>query len=220
MPRRPLVALVLTLLLAARPMPARAGSGVRVDDLGGVVRVTLEGSWGGARYSVTRAAVGGAAQTVGERDALCTGDCYVLDRGALAGATYAYTFDLTLADGSQRRMGPFEVTIGGRAALGLAAVSTPNPLQGSGLLRVTAALPLGARATDAGRAIGLPGDVTLVDPSGRTLRTLWRGTFDRLTFDVPFTARDDRGQALPPGLYLVVVRVGDHRAISRVAVVR
>ena len=54
----------------------------------------------------------------------------------------------------------------------------------------------------------------------RTLRTLWRGTFDRLTFDVPFTARDDRGQALPPGLYLVVVRVGDHRAISRVAVVR
>jgi len=211
------MSVVLSLALAARSL---AGPGVRVDDLGGATRVTLEGSWAGARYSVTRAATGAAAIPVGERDALCTGDCYVLDTDALTGATYAYTFDLTLADGRRQVMGPFEVTIGGRAALGLAASALPNPLQDRGLLRVTAALPLGARATDAGRATELPGEVTLMDTHGRTLRTLWRGRLDRLTFDVPFRALDDRGRALAPGVYLVVLRVGDRRAISRVAVVR
>jgi hypothetical protein len=55
---------------------------------------------------------------------------------------------------------------------------------------------------------------------GRVVRTLWRGTLDRLTFDVPFAARDARGQPLPPGLYFVVLRAGQHRSISRVAVVR
>jgi hypothetical protein len=62
--------------------------------------------------------------------------------------------------------------------------------------------------------------VTLVDMTGRVVRTLWRGTLDRLTFEVPFTARDDHGRAIPPGLYFVVVRAGEHRSISRVAVVR
>jgi hypothetical protein len=56
--------------------------------------------------------------------------------------------------------------------------------------------------------------------SGRVVRTFWSGTLDRLTFDVPFSARDDRGQQLSPGLYFVVVRAGTHRSISRVAVVR
>lgn len=211
------MSLVLSLALAA---PSLAGPGVRVDELGGATRVTLEGSWAGARYSVTRAAAGAAAIPVGERDALCTGDCYVLDTDALVGATYAYTFDLTLADGRRQVLGPFEVTIGGRPAVGLAAIATPNPLQDRGLLRVTAALPRGARATDAGAATGLPGEVTLLDTHGRVVRTLWQGTFDRLTFDVPFVARDSRGRALAPGVYLVVVRMADQRAVSRVAVIR
>lgn len=215
--RRFLCTIVLSLALAA---PSLAGPGVRVDDLGGTTRVTLEGSWAGARYSVTRAAVGAAEVAVGERDALCTGDCYVLDSDALVGGTYAYTFDLTLADGRRQVMGPFEVTIGGRPAVGLSAVAHPNPLQERGLLRVTAALPLGARATDAGRATGLPGEVTLHDPQGRVLRTLWRGTLDRLTFEVPIAAHDGAERPLAPGVYLVVVRVGEHRSVSRLAVVR
>lgn len=208
---------VLSLALAAVSL---AGPGVRVDDLGGATRVTLEGSWVGARYSVTRAAGGAAATPVGERDALCTGDCYVLDTDALVGGTYAYTFDLTLADGRRQVLGPFEVTIGGRPALGLAATASPNPLHDRGLLRVTAALPLGARATDAGAATGLHSEVTLLDLHGRTVRTLWRGTLDRLTFDVPFVARDGQGRALAPGVYLVVVRIADRRAVSRVTVIR
>jgi len=104
--------------------------------------------------------------------------------------------------------------------IALGASPTPNPLRDQGMLRVTAALAAGAKAGTPGHAIGLPGEVMLVDMTGRVVRTLWRGTLDRLTFDVPFTARDEQGRAIPPGLYFVVVRAGEHRSISRVAVVR
>ena len=104
--------------------------------------------------------------------------------------------------------------------ISLGASPSPNPLRDQGMLRVTAALAAGAKAGTPGHAIGLPGEVMLVDMTGRVVRTLWRGTLDRLTFDVPFTARDEQGRAIPPGLYFVVVRAGEHRSISRVAVVR
>jgi hypothetical protein len=102
--------------------------------------------------------------------------------------------------------------------ISLGASPSPNPLRDHGMLRVTAALAAGAKA--GGLTTGLPGEVTLVDVTGRVIRTLWRGSLDRLTFDVPFTARDEQGRAIPPGLYFVVVRAGEHRSISRVAVVR
>jgi len=102
----------------------------------------------------------------------------------------------------------------------LSASPSPNPLRDRGTLRVTVGLAAGTRGGNAGHATGLPGEVMIVDTSGRVVRTLWRGTLDRLTFDVPFTARDEQGRAIPPGLYFVVVRAGEHRSISRVAVVR
>lgn len=215
-PLRLLLALSLVLVVA----PATHAANVRVESLNGVARVTLEGSYVGARYTVSRALADGSALTlVGERDALCTGDCYVLDHDALEGATYQYTFEVTGSTGTTR-YGPFDVTIGGRAANGLALAPSPNPLRDRGTVRVTAAIPAGARAGNASAATNLPGEVTLVDPSGRVLRTLWQGTLDRLTFDVPVVARDARGQQLPAGLYFVVLRAGEHRSIARVAVVR
>ena len=212
--------LVLSLFALAATPPARAADpGVRSDMLNGVPRVMLEGSFAGARYTVQRA--DGPNQpfvVLGERNALCTGDCYVLDRDALVGATYWYRFDLTGTDGARHVYGPYTVAIGGTPASGLSARPSPNPVQDRGTLRVTAAIPAGERATNLARATGLPGEVSLVDMTGRVVRTLWRGTLDRLTFDVPFTARDANGQSLPPGLYFVVIRAGEHRSISRVAV--
>ncbi len=218
--------LVLVLLALAAPAaaPCRtlAGEpGVHSEVQGGAVRVVLEGSYAGARYTVQRADAESAAfRVLGERDALCTGDCYVFDTGAIMGATYWYRFDVLGSDGVLRTYGPKPVTIGGRQVYGLSATSSPNPLRDSGTLRVTAAIPAGQRAGDPSRATGLPGDVTLVDMGGRVLRTLWRGTLDQLTFDVPIRAVDEHGRALPPGLYFVVVRAGEHRSISRVAVLR
>ena len=202
--------------------PARATEpGVRSELYNGMARITLEGSYVGARYTVRRADMRERLfQVLGEQNALCTGDCTILDPDALVGATYFYRFDVSGADGVPRTYGPYAVTIGGRAAEGLGASPSPNPLRDRGTLRVTAGLAVGARAGNPGRAIGLPGAVTLVDMSGRVIRTLWRGTFDRLTFDVPFSARDEQGRAIPPGLYFVVINAGEHRSISRVAVVR
>lgn len=213
-------AAVLCLLLTG-PMASRAAEpGVHAEILNGAVRITLEGSYTGSRYTVLRSdGPNEPGRILGQRDALCTGDCYAMDDDALVGATYWYRFDVTSADGLQRQFGPVAVTIGG-PAVGLKIAPTPNPLRDRGTLRVTAAIPAGERAGNPGRATGLPGDVSLVDMSGRTVRTLWSGTLDRLTFDVPFVARDSRGQPLPPGLYFVVVRAGTQRSISRVAVVR
>jgi len=219
--RRIAVVVLVLAAMGAHAMPARAADpGVRSELLNGVWRVTLEGSYPGTHYTVRRAdAQGQPFRVVGDQNALCTGDCYAIDPDALAGATYLYRFDVTGADGT-RAYGPYTVTIGGTPAQGLGASALPNPLGERGTLRVTAALAAGARAGNPARATGLPGEVSLVDMSGRVIRTLWRGTLDRLTFDVPFTARDDRGQPLAPGLYFVVVRAGEHRSISRVAVLK
>lgn len=220
-PPQGLPAFALLLLALAAPVARAADPGVHSEFVNGAARVTLDGSYAGAHYTVERAE--GATQpfrALGERDALCTGDCTVLDPDALLGATYWYRFDLITADGTRHAFGPFAVAIGGTAASGLSASPSPNPLRDRGTLRVTAAIPAGDRALSLGRATGLPGEVTLVDMGGRVVRTLWRGTLDRLTFDVPFVARDARGQALPPGLYFVVLRAGEHRSISRVAVLR
>jgi hypothetical protein len=208
--------------LAVGARPAHAGEpGIRADLYDGMARITLEGTYVGARYTVRRADTQGQPYALlGEQNTLCTGDCTILDPDALVGATYLYRFDVTGADGIPRTFGPYAVTIGGRPAEGLGASPSPNPLRDRGMLRVTAGLAAGARAGNPGRATGLPGEVMLVDMSGRVIRTLWRGTLDRLTFEVPFSARDEQGRAIPPGLYFVVVRAGEHRSISRVAVVR
>jgi hypothetical protein len=216
------LALAAGLLAATGPLAAGAGEpGVRAEVYSGMARITLEGSYVGSRYTVLRAETQERPfEVLGVQNVLCTGDCTILDPDALVGATYLYRFDLTGPDGVPRTYGPYAVTIGGRPAEGLGASPSPNPLRDRGTLRVTAGLAAGARAGNPARATRLPGEVTLVDMTGRVIRTLWRGTLDQLTFDVPFTTRDDQGRAIPPGLYFVVVRAGEHRSISRVAVVR
>jgi len=219
---RPLTAALLAVALATAARPAFAeGPRIICDLLDGVARIRLQGSYVGARYAVERS--DGPLVTgvqLCDLNTLCVADCVVLDESALLGATYWYRFDVVSPDGTQRTYGPQPVTIGGREASGLSASPSPNPLRDRGTVRVTAALAAGQRAGNPASAMGLPGEVTLVDTGGRALRTLWRGKLDLLTFDVPFVARDARGEPLPPGLYFIVLRAGEQLTISRVAVVR
>src|SRR5262245_24261813 len=92
-----IVAAVVLMTASASALAAPEPS-VRAEFLNGAVRVVLEGSYPGARYTVGRGdSPVGPMRVVGERDALCTGDCYVLDPDALAGATYWYRFDMITA---------------------------------------------------------------------------------------------------------------------------
>jgi hypothetical protein len=63
--------------------PARATEpGVRSELYNGMARITLEGSYVGARYTVRRADMRERPfQVLGEQNALCTGDCTILDPG-------------------------------------------------------------------------------------------------------------------------------------------
>ena len=221
--RRPLFATLLAIgALATATLPVRAEAPrIRCDLLDGVARIRLQGSYVGSRYAVERSdGPLGAGVQLCDQNTLCVAECVVVDETALVGATYWYRFDVISPDGTLRSYGPQAVTIGDREATGLSAAPSPNPLRDRGTIRVTAGLAAGQRAGNPSSATGLQGEVSLVDMTGRVLRTLWSGKLDRLTFDVPFRALDARGNALPPGLYFIVIRAGEHRTISRVAVVR
>src|SRR5262245_27999932 len=152
--RRLAPVLCVAALLAATPATPRAGEvGVRQDRLEGATRIFLEGNYVGSRYAVERSNTAFTpGVNVGERFALCTGDCVVIDTEALVGATYFYAFDVIDRDGFPKKYGPFEVTIGGRAATGLSASLSPNPMRDRGTVKITAALPIGARATSTASA--------------------------------------------------------------------
>src|SRR5262249_46328745 len=85
---------------SAAALFAHADPGITVRYPDGVLWVQLQGSYGGATYTVYRSsgAVPGWS-LVTTRDVLCIGDCYIRDTGAVPGQTYHYRFDLVLADG-------------------------------------------------------------------------------------------------------------------------
>ncbi|HEV2104663.1 MAG TPA: S8 family serine peptidase, partial [Candidatus Eisenbacteria bacterium] len=78
-------------------------------------------------------------------------------------------------------------------------------------------------------AIGLPPDARPVaarldafDAGGRRVRALWAGTIaagERLA-TVSWTGDDDRGRALPGGLYFLALTGGGHRSVLRIVLVR
>jgi len=214
----PLLCVVVSCLAIGAHVTPSGATGVRVDDLDGVPRISLEGSWAGSRYTILRAD-GATFRPVTEANSLCTGDCFVVDRQALQGGTYQYRFDLQTPDGAFRQFGPYEVTIGAPAT-GLSARVHPSVLRDRGTLRIVAGLAAGERRSDPARATQLDAEVTLHDLRGARVRTLFRGRLDRLTFDVPFEARDEAGLRLAPGHWFIRLRAGEHVAHSRVTVAR
>ena len=198
-----------TFALAAEPR-------IRVDYLGDAPRILLEGSFANSYYTVFRGdGANGPFVPLSQSNTLCLGECAVVDHEALAGATYYYRFDVIAADGAFTRYGPSALTIG-RPVSGMSAIAFPSPLRGRGVIRVTAAFDAGARAGNAASATLLAGEVTLFDVRGRAVKRLFRGTLDRLTFDLAWDGTDDTGQSLAPGLYFLAFRAGERRTISRV----
>jgi len=207
----------LTLIaLGCSTLAFAADSRFHVDDLGDATRIRLEGSFANSYYTVVRGDhAEGPFTPLTESSTLCLGECAIIDHDALRGATYWYRFDVIAPDGTFLQFGPAALTIG-QPLDGMSAIALPSPLRGRGVIRVTAAFAAGARAGNAASATELPGEITLFDVRGRVARRLFRGTLDRLTFDLAWDGTDDTGRRLAPGLYFLAFRAGERRTISRV----
>lgn len=73
--------------------------------------------------------------------------------------------------------------------------------------------------TFAASAPGVP-DIAVVDVLGRTVRRLEAGRLDRGTHRVVWDGRDDSGQRLPAGVYLVRLRMNGKLQQTRVTLLR
>ena len=91
---------------------------------------------------------------------------------------------------------------------GFALQTSPNPARSR--LTVVLASP---RDLESSR-------VTVLDPAGRRVATLWDGPLRAGQRDLLWDVRDDFGSLVAPGLYLVLAEAGGERFARRLVVVR
>jgi hypothetical protein len=187
------IAAVLAILTVACGRASAAEPGIGVFYRDGIARISLEGTYAGARYLVYRSGeAAGRFEPVSSDQSLCTGECFSLDARVEPGVTYFYRFDLEWPDGGRVSYGPYAVTIPDTP---LGVRLSPNPLRGAA--RVDLTLP-GSRQADPVHALA-----RVVDLRGRTLRVLQSGMVYRGTTTVEWDGRDRDGRRLRPGTYFI-----------------
>lgn len=206
--KRFIITTALAVALCATPVSADPE--FRLTYPNGVPRVEIVGDWRYSRYSVSRAnTLSGPFERLGEGDVLCLGPCFVDDYSALGGRTYFYRFDLMLGDGSAATFGPYTAPIVADRMRLLSAAVFPNPGQGPAEVTLFAA---GRPGTTLG------GEAALFDLGGRRVRTLFHGPLSLGATRLRWDGRDDHGQELRAGLYLLRLATWDGRiAVTRVA---
>lgn len=200
------------LLAALAATPSHAEPGVRVDYRDELLRVTLEGNYGGAYYQVWRSGdLVGVYSPLASQFTLCTGDCFLTDLRVRPGETYYYRFDIQdPATGRITSYGPFAVLVPDTP---LAARISPNPSRGPATIEYS--LPGSARS-DA----PLDVDARLLDLQGRTVRLLHSGPLPRGVTSGVWDGRGDGGQTLATGIYFLRVATPLGVSLSRVVRVR
>jgi len=199
-----------TLLVAAMTLAtdlALAEPAIQVSYDFGVPRIAITGSYPGSRYTVWRSVAGATPVAITAQDVACMASCYAFDRDAQPGQTYAYRFDLSLADGSRASFGPYPVTIA--ASLARATVE-PNP--GSGACRVQLYL--------AGSGAPQLAEARLFDAQGRVVRTLHTGPLARGLTTLAWDGRGDDGRVLDSGFYFLRFTSPQGTSVTRVARLR
>jgi hypothetical protein len=195
-----LLALALTASVAAAADP-----GIDVHYAGGILRVSLAGSFAGAQYRVFRSDGESAVFTpLGAEETLCLGECYAVDLRADPGKTYEYRFDLYWSDGATVSYGPYTVTVPDPP---LGVRLWPNPQRGAAMVELT--LP-GSRAADPVFA-----EACVLDARGRTVRVLQNGELYRGTTRLAWDGKDAAGRRLVPGAYFVRVSGALGTAVTR-----
>lgn len=179
---------------------------------GGVPQVSITGGYAGSTYAVWREpAAGGEPVLITDQSVLCLGSCYAEDRSAVPGTSYLYRFDVTMPTATGETLvsfGPYRATISPALARQVGVFVYPNP--GAG--------PTGVQLHVAGVAAEAPvhGGAAVYDLTGRRVRTLYRGAVARGLTTVSWDGRDERGEALRPGVYLVRFATRGDAAVARI----
>lgn len=198
------LALGATLALAEPQMVVRYPNGVP--------QVSITGEYPGATYTVSRApARGGVFEPITEDFILCLGSCYAEDRSAVPGESYRYRFDLVVLNGDAAGFvtyGPFLATISPALARPVGVFAFPNPGRGA----MSVQLHVAGVPTD--RAA--QGEAAIYDLTGRRVRMLHRGAVARGLTTLSWDGRDDRGELLRGGVYLLRFTADGHQAIARI----
>lgn len=179
---------------------------------GGVPQVSITGDFSGSTYTVWRqSAAGGDPVRITDQTILCLGSCYAEDRAAVPGASYLYLFDLMIPTETgvwQVTFGPYLATISPALARPVGVFVYPNPGRG----------PTGVQLHVAGApgAPGVTGNVAVFDLAGRRVRMIHQGTLARGLTTLSWDGRDDRGDELRPGVYLLRFTAAGSAAIARI----
>jgi len=130
--------------------------------------------------------------------------------------------------GSASQRGAPDVRVGYGIPDALAALATPAPLPIARLaLRSVSANPAFLDLAPTRFELQLPdrlcgraGSIRVHDALGRRVRELWSGVLSCGALPIVWDGRDDESRAVPPGLYLVDVRVGGEHATLRLVGLR
>ena len=179
---------------------------------GGVPQVSISGDYSGTTYIVwRRPASGGEPVQITDHTILCLGSCYAEDRTAVPGASYLYLFDVSTnanAGAAPVRFGPYLATISPALARPVGVFAYPNPGRGPTGIQLHVAGAPGEQA--------VTGEAAVYDLTGRRERMIHHGTIARGLTTLSWDGRDQRGDELRPGVYLLRFTAAGSAAIARI----
>ncbi len=179
---------------------------------GGVPQVSITGDYSGSTYTVWRQpASGGEPVRITDNTILCLGSCYAEDRGAVPGASYLYRFEVTMpaeAGAAPVSFGPYLATISPALARPVGVFVYPNPGRGPTSVQIHLAGAPGSREET--------GEAAVYDLAGRRVRVIHQGAVARGVTTLSWDGRDERGDELRSGVYLLRFAVAGSAAVARI----
>ena len=146
-----------------------------------------------------------------DRDILCLGSCYAEDRGAVPGASYLYLFEVTMlaeAGAAPVSFGPYLATISPALARPVGVFVYPNPGRGPTSVQIHLAGAPGGRE--------VTGEAAVYDLAGRRVRVIHQGAIARGVTTLSWNGRDERGDELRSGVYLLRFAAAGSAAVARI----
>jgi sugar lactone lactonase YvrE len=194
---------------ALTPVRLEALEAVPLPDGAVEVRWRVAGARGRQEFFVLRQLPGAAPRVLNPEDPVAgtRGPFAYRDTTALPGRTYRYTVVVRLPGGGTQELGSVEVTPTGPPRMLALERPRPNPSSGPTLVRFHLPGPQPVR-------------LEIFDVSGRRVRTLLRRRMPAGVHRILWDGRNDSGQRVASGLYLMRLETPAGRRIRRLVVLR